>query len=282
MSTMSRPPRKGLNHMVAHEKLPAFEALNIYSSILRDRFAPYLPRCLELTLSSLSQASFVSFRDTSISLIPLLLSCGKGSNSITADMVSATFFQLNNLIGSEKEPTILRRLLESFTGTIKVLGGPAVVPREASDGLAESLNKQLENMANTRRNRAPIPDGPPAIDFGMSSFDMAGLQKFQSKMGILQAPTFDLASLDTDEVVEDMETMALDKIAKLLSYLDPMHPLLQKVTVVQELGRNRGIKRTDNLLKNVEALVGEFKARYSRSDEEMDCEVGDELPASLA
>jgi hypothetical protein len=67
MSTMSRPPRKGLNHMVAHEKLPAFEALNIYSSILRDRFAPYLPRCLELTLSSLSQASFVSFRDTSIS-----------------------------------------------------------------------------------------------------------------------------------------------------------------------------------------------------------------------
>ena len=53
-------------------------------------------------------------------LIPLLLSCGKGSNSIKAEMVSATFFQLNNLIGSEKEPTILRRLLESFTGIIKV------------------------------------------------------------------------------------------------------------------------------------------------------------------
>jgi importin-5 len=215
-------------------------------------------------------------------LIPLLLSCGKGSNSITAEMVSATFCQLYNLIGSEKAATVLRMLVESFTDTIKVLGGPAVVPQEVSDGLAESLNKQLENMANIRRNRAPIPDGPPAIDFGMPSFDIASLQKFQSKMANLEAPAFDLASLDTDEVEEDMETIALEKMAKLLSYLDPVHPLLQKVTVVQEWGRNRGIKHSDNLLKSVEALVGEFKARYSQSDEKMDCEVGDGLPASLA
>lgn len=215
-------------------------------------------------------------------LIPLLLSCGKGSNSITAEMVSATFFQLNNLIGSEETPTILRVLIESFTDTIKALGGPAVVPQEASNGLAESLNKQLENMANIRRNRAPIPDGPPAIDFGMPSFDIAGLQKLQSNIANLQVPIFDHESLDTDGVNEDMETMALERIAKLLSYLDPVHPLLQKVTAVQELGRNRGFKRTDNLLKNVDALVEEFKARYSQSDEEMDCEVGDKLPASLA
>jgi importin-5 len=69
VSLMSRSLRKGLNHTLAHEKLRAFEALNIYCSILRERFVPYLPRCLELTLSSLRQASFVPFRDACISWV---------------------------------------------------------------------------------------------------------------------------------------------------------------------------------------------------------------------
>jgi len=135
-------------------------------------------------------------------------------------------------------------------------------------------------MANTRRNRAPIPDEPPAIDFGLPSFDITRLQKFQSKMANLEAPTFDLASLNTDEVDEDMETIALNKIARLLSYLDPMHPLLQKVAMVQSLGRNRGVKRSDNLFESVEALMQQFKARFGQSDEEMDCAVGEEGPTS--
>ena len=66
LSMMSRPVRKGIGQ---NEKLRAFEALNIYCSILRERFVPYLPRCLELALSSLHQASFVAFRDVSISWV---------------------------------------------------------------------------------------------------------------------------------------------------------------------------------------------------------------------
>lgn len=107
--------------------------------------------------------------------------------------------------------TIHANLLESFTSTVKVLCGLGGVPREASDGLTKSLNKQLENMANTCRNCAPIPNGHPATNFGVPSFDIVNLKKFQSNVANLQLPKFYIASLKIDEVSEDMKTMVLLK-----------------------------------------------------------------------
>ena len=57
------------SNATGHDKLQAFELLIIYCSILQARFAPYLPRCLELTLSSLCLPSVQHFRDVCISWV---------------------------------------------------------------------------------------------------------------------------------------------------------------------------------------------------------------------
>lgn len=57
-------------------------------------------------------------------------------------------------------------------------------------------------------------------------------------------------------------------MARLLSYLDPTHPMLPEVTRVQSLGRNRGVKSTNNLLESAEAFVERLKARFGPMDKE--------------
>jgi hypothetical protein len=193
----------------------------------------------------------------------MLLLCGKESNSLTAQMISATFFQLNDLIGSEIEPTLLTPLLQTFASSVKILGGPAVLPLETHEGLVESLTRSLENITEKRKNRPPIPDVLPAINFDLPDFGVASLDTVKSNIAMLSSlQQFDISSQDPDEVTEDMETFALIEMATLLSYLDPMHPLLANVTAVKSLGRNRGIKWSDDLIKSSEALTDELMARF--------------------
>src|ERR1700683_2260705 len=147
-------------------------------------------------------------------LIPTLLTCGKESNTLTTQMVSATFHQLTNLIRPEIEPTLLSSLLKLFTRCAKIVGGPTAVPREALDRLVESLTQHLDNLTEKRKNRPPISEMPFDIVIFGKDFGMPDL-----KIPKLDMDNFIIPTLDVDEMNEDMETLALTEMALLLSYL---------------------------------------------------------------
>jgi len=179
-------------------------------------------------------------------------------------MVSAIFLQLNDLIRSESEPTFFLPFFEAFTSSVKILGGPAALPREAHDGLVESLTLQLEKFAATRQKRAPIPEVSPAIN---SDVSVDNLSKIQSNLNNILQPS-DPLSVDPDEITEDMETVMLDEMKKLLYYLDPMHPLLANVTTVQSLGRNRGIKYKDDMMRSCQELTQQLASIAGRLEQD--------------
>jgi hypothetical protein len=188
----------------------------------------------------------------------MLLACGKESNTLTTQMVSATFHQLTNLIRPETEPTLLSSLLKLFIRCAKIVGGPTAVSREALGSLVESLTQHLDNFTEKRKNRPPIPEMPFDIaNFG-TDFGMPDL-----KIPKLDMDNFVIPTLDVDEMNEDMETVALTEMALLLSYLDPTHPLLAKVSSVKSLGRNRGMKRADDMMANAMVVMEKLRARFN-------------------
>ena len=92
------------------EKCQAFETLVIYCSTLGPRFAPYLVQTLEVTFPCLRFYFHEGVREACAMwvlvlvnhsdlmsgyrrLIPMLLSCGKESGTLTNQKVSATFLQ---------------------------------------------------------------------------------------------------------------------------------------------------------------------------------------------
>jgi hypothetical protein len=188
----------------------------------------------------------------------MLLTYGKESNTLTSQMVFATFHQLTNMIRPETEPTLLSTLLSLFIRCAKIVGGPTAVPREALDSLVESLTQHLDNLAEKRKNRLPMPEMPfENANFG-TDFAIPDL-----KIPKLEMDNFDVSTLDGDEMNEDMETLALTEMALLLSYLDPTHPLLAKVSSVQSLGRNRGMKRADDMMANTMVVMEKWRARFN-------------------
>ena len=212
----------------------------------------------------LASALFALLLTITFRLIPVLLSCGKESNMLTTQMVSLTFVQLNTSIRCETEPTFIISLLDALTKSVKIVGGPGALPREAHDGLMEALTWQLEQIADRRRNRAPLPHQPPATEFDISNFDLRNIDTLQAEIGQFKSEmvNFDVPPIDEDEMREDMETFVLNDMGQFLSYLDPMHPLLASVSNVKSLGRNRGLKKSDERLGNVMAAFHELAARF--------------------
>jgi importin-5 len=133
----------------------------------------------------------------------MLLLCGKESRTLTAQMVSVIFVQLVPSIGSETEPSLLSSLLGAFSKCVKIIDGPTTLPREVHDGLIESLMRQLEKLADRRKNRAPLTHEPPAIDFGISSSDLENIDintlKLTFDLSKFEMDNFDISAFDTDE-----------------------------------------------------------------------------------
>jgi hypothetical protein len=134
------------------------------------------------------------------------------------------------------------------------------LPREACDGLMESLIRQIESLGNRRRNRAPLLNAPPAIDFGIDG-SVVDLNKLKSSIDNFH---FEIPT-DPDNLTEDMETFALNHMATLLAYLDPTYPLLANVSSVKSLGRNRGIKLSDDIASTTTAALKMLKSRFATS-----------------
>ncbi|KIM73570.1 hypothetical protein PILCRDRAFT_829051 [Piloderma croceum F 1598] len=199
----------GIRTSAIEEKCQAFETLVIYCSTLQARFAPYLAQSLELTLPSLRFYFHDGVREACAMLVPMLLSCGKASSTLTTQMVSASFHQLINCIGAETDPSFMASLFKCFTDSLKVLGGPASLSNEFCNGITEATKRQLQILADKRKNRSQRPASELTDD------------------------TEDLA------LIEEIEDFALEDMAKLLYYLDPKHPLLVAVSSVKDLGFNQ-------------------------------------------
>lgn len=141
-------------------------------------------------------------------LIPLLLSSGKSSGTLTTPMVSTTFTQLINCVGTENDTSFLASLYKCFGDSLRTIGGPPTLSPEYRDGIIEATKRQLENLANKRRTRRSI--------------SVADIEDDKEELALL----------------EELEEFVLDDMGKLLIELDSNHPLLIAVSGVRDLGLN--------------------------------------------
>ncbi|KDR69484.1 hypothetical protein GALMADRAFT_128597 [Galerina marginata CBS 339.88] len=206
----------GVRTSAMDEKCQAFETLVIYCSTLGPRFAPFLAQTLEVTLPCLRFYFHDGVKEACAMLIPMLLACGKQSNTLTNQMVSAVFTQLITCIGTEHDATFLASLYKYFSESLRVIGGRDALPQQFHDGVMEATKRQLHTLADRRKARAA---------------------RANSGSGAVSAAAHDF---DRDEMalVEEIEDFALEDMAKMLAGFDPSHPLLVAVAGVRDLGFN--------------------------------------------
>ncbi|KAG6333935.1 hypothetical protein ID866_5157 [Astraeus odoratus] len=196
----------GIRTSTIDEKCQAFDTLVIYCSILGSRFGPYLTQSLELTLPALQFYFHEGVREAACRLIPLLLSCGKNSGTLTPQMVSASLRQIIQCLRMEADPSFVASLYRSMVDSLLVVGMGALTP-ELAEGVLEATKSQLTTLADKRKVRSTRP----------VSSDLADDQE-------------ELALL------EEMEDFALEDMEKFLRLLDLQHPLLIAVASVRDLG----------------------------------------------
>ncbi|KAF9541179.1 ARM repeat-containing protein [Agrocybe pediades] len=148
-------------------------------------------------------------------LIPMLLACGKKSNTLTNQMVSAVFTELIRCIGTEHDSTFLASLYKYFSESVLVIGGPEALPQQFHKDIIEATKRQLHSLADRRKSRA-------------------------ARANSIQVGANITADWDRDEMalVEEMEDFALEDMGKMLMAFDPNHPLLVAGASVRDLGFN--------------------------------------------
>lgn len=144
-----------------------------------------------------------------IRLVPRLLDSGKSSNTLTAQMVTATFNQLITCIRSEPDSSFLASLYKCFTESLQVIGGPSNLPQEYHSGITDATKHQLQALADKRKSRTNRLAGDPQ-------------------------------HVDKDDIAlyEQFEEFALQEMDALLVELDRNHPLRIAVSSVRDLGVN--------------------------------------------
>src|ERR1700742_1071336 len=130
------------------------------------------------------------------------LATGKGSNTPTNQMVLAVFTQLINCISTEHDSSFLASLYKCFSDSLRVIGGPNVLPREFAEGIIEATKQQLQAIADRRKGRA----------------NRVGADGDREELALL----------------EEIEDFALEDMGKMLSSLDVNHPLLIAVSGVRD------------------------------------------------
>lgn len=126
-----------------------------------------------------------------------------------------TISHLIGCIGSTTVTQDLALVLECFTNSLKVLGGPTVLSQDLYNGTTEAIKHQLDAVADTRKNRTLQPNSEQIQQFGF---------------------TVSFERLD-----EDMETFVVERMERLLRYLDRNHPLLATAASVRAMSYDPGI-----------------------------------------
>jgi hypothetical protein len=165
----------GIRTASIDEKCQAFDTLVIYCGVLGGCFGPYVTQSLELTLPALefyfhegvreaacrrvrflSLTTFCVLIYGSHRLVPLLMSCGKSSGTLTPHMATASFSKLVYCIQHDTDPSFVASLYKAVGDTLCVVGGPgslAFTP-ELTGGLIDGTKLHLQNMAEKRKRRA--------------------------------------------------------------------------------------------------------------------------------
>ncbi|KAG6893171.1 hypothetical protein C0993_001855 [Termitomyces sp. T159_Od127] len=199
----------GIRTSAIEEKCQAFETLVIYCSTLGARFAPYVLQTLEITLPGLSFYYHDGVREACAVLVPMLLASGKASNTLTNQMVAGALNHLIAAMRTEQDTSFLASLYKCLNDTLRVVGGPAMLPKEFIGGVVEVTKLQLQLIADRRRARAARAGGAGGDD-GVDREEMA--------------------------LMEEVEDFVLEDMGKMLAVVDPAHPLLIAVGSVKDLG----------------------------------------------
>ncbi|KAJ2911702.1 hypothetical protein MD484_g8710, partial [Candolleomyces efflorescens] len=214
----------GIRTSSIDEKCQAFETLVIYCSTLGACFAPYLSQTLEITLPALKFYFHDGVREAAAMLAPMLLSCGKQSNSLTPQMVSAILHQIINCISTEHDSSFLASLFKCFTDCLLLIGGPSALSSEYHNGIIEATKRQLQQLAERRKARTARMHGSSTHTGGGGGGGGEDMGMVREEMGML----------------EEIEDYALDDMGKMLSLFDVNHPLIVAVSSVKDLGFGGG------------------------------------------
>ncbi|KAI0761084.1 ARM repeat-containing protein [Trametes elegans] len=198
----------GVKTSALEDKCQAFETLLIHASTLNARFGPYVAQVLELALPGLRFYIHEGVQEACAMLVPVLISCGKNSGTLTNHMVSATFSQLINCIGSESDSSFLASLYKCFLDTLLVIGGPGALAPELRAGLVEASKRQLNALAEKRKARA----ARPAHELREEREDLA--------------------------LIQEMEDFAVEELAKALRAVDAPPELTIAVSSLRQLALN--------------------------------------------
>jgi hypothetical protein len=139
--------------------------------------------------------------DFTCRLVPTLIVCGKSGGILPNQIVSASFLQLINCIGTEEDASFLASLYKCFADTLRVVGGPSTLSTEFHNGIIEATKRQLQSIADCRKHRA--------------QHQIADLEDDREEAAL----------------PEEMEDFALEDTGKMLQYFDTNHPLLIAIRV---------------------------------------------------
>jgi importin-5 len=162
----------------------------------------------------------------------MLLACGKQSNTLTNQMVSATLIQLISCISDGHDASFLASLFKAFANCLHVIGGASILPQEYRDGILEATKRQLGGIADKRRNRSARCTSSSLHDLGSSSSeDGMGDTRMGGPTGVEDDSAFE----DDDDLVliEEMEDFALEDMGKMLKALEAPTEILVALGSVQ-------------------------------------------------
>ena len=89
----------------------------------------------------------------------MLLSCGKGSRTLTNQMVSATFLQLINGITTERDRPFSPHYI-NFSESLRAIEGPEALSPQFHEGIIETTKRQLHTSADKRKARVARANNP--------------------------------------------------------------------------------------------------------------------------
>ena len=146
------------------------------------------------------------------SVLPMLVSCGKASNTIDGDMVTNVVQHVASVISQETDSTFLASLFKCVTDCLRTWGD---LKAETRLGLESATKQQLQALADKRKARG--------------TRTAAEIEEDREDLALL----------------EEMEEFALEEMAKMLGLFDTNHPLLIAISSVRDLGLGLGAWDSD-------------------------------------
>jgi len=196
----------GIRTATLEEKCTAFDMLLTHCATLGPKFAPYFPRTLELALPGLKFVFHDGVREACAMLIPVLIVCGKESDTLTPVMLNEIFERVISAISCESDPSYLASLYKCFTDSARVVQMQSLRSDQA-DIIIKATQNHLQVLAQKRRAR---------------SDRIRGSDWEEEKEDIL--------------LMEDMENFALDAMSSMLELFDTNHPLIIAIGSIKEMG----------------------------------------------